>query len=409
MFGKRPKWGAKKRPADLQDAARHLIDLLRRVAKEADVEPGFQAELRRLRLQVDSVRGDADKEAIAEAAEGLRWPKAPKSNAGEPNPQSKSDPNPEPGNKSEDLKDLKRCAKATHDIAQAIEAEEKAKPPRPKAKRIADELERLVHGVTVLRQGTEVLRRSMAELFSVIGGLARDEPSALSRLEVVKERIVSAREIAQMEALREELLEAATELVTEAKARGHRATDARQLLAAHQDQVATLELALADARNAATIDPLTGLGNRRAMKNYIHGEAASAAAVAIVALDLDHFKAINDTHGHAAGDRVLRCVAESIRGELRGADRAYRTGGEEMLALLPGTNLDGARRTADRLREVIAATAIPNGAGQLRVTVSAGVALWSAGQSFKQASESADKALYQAKRGGRNRVEVHPR
>ncbi|CAA9243872.1 MAG: hypothetical protein AVDCRST_MAG04-1758 [uncultured Acetobacteraceae bacterium] len=158
----------------------------------------------------------------------------------------------------------------------------------------------------------------------------------------------------------------------------------------------------------AARDPLTGLLNRRSL----HAQAARMLAAArnngqkaaLLLLDLDHFKAVNDTHGHAAGDAVLRDVAEVLAREIRHDDLACRWGGEEMLALLRNCDLRHGEERAAKLRAAIAA-ALPGGVPGLRVTVSIGVAAFPEhGAGLEELTKRADTALYHAKRHGRDRV-----
>ncbi|HYI82903.1 MAG TPA: GGDEF domain-containing protein, partial [Acetobacteraceae bacterium] len=155
-------------------------------------------------------------------------------------------------------------------------------------------------------------------------------------------------------------------------------------------------------------DPLTGLLNRRALEaqaTRLLAEAArSGQPVALLLLDLDHFKSVNDTHGHAAGDAVIRGVAEVLMREIRQDDLACRWGGEEMLAVLRNCDLVHAEQRALRLRAAITA-AQPGGVPGLRVTASMGVAAFPEhGAALDALTERADKALYVAKRYGRDRV-----
>jgi diguanylate cyclase (GGDEF)-like protein len=168
-----------------------------------------------------------------------------------------------------------------------------------------------------------------------------------------------------------------------------------------------------EARLAAQseTDPLTGLPNRRGFGAL--ADAALAAArgqglpCAVVALDLDRFKAINDGHGHAAGDAVLRGVGAAIRAAVRGGDVAGRLGGEEFALLLPGDDLADAISVAERLRALVRAT-VPHPAGAgAAVTLSAGVAMVAPGAAaaaIEAAIAAADRALYAAKQQGRDRV-----
>lgn len=160
-------------------------------------------------------------------------------------------------------------------------------------------------------------------------------------------------------------------------------------------------------RSDAVIDQLTGMLNRKALSTraleLAEQSELTGEPVGIVVGDLDHFKAINDTHGHSVGDVALKEVAYLLRKQLRAFDLAYRLGGEEFLILLPGSDLSSASQLAERLREAVARERIPGGE---RVTMSFGVGASQQGESFDYARVfgEADAALYRAKRGGRNRV-----
>ncbi|MDF0732092.1 sensor domain-containing diguanylate cyclase [Pseudomonas entomophila] len=153
-------------------------------------------------------------------------------------------------------------------------------------------------------------------------------------------------------------------------------------------------------------DPLTGLGNRRGLDVTLSLLQAEGRAFCAIVLDVDHFKRINDGHGHDMGDQVLRALAELMRSCCREGDVLCRTGGEEFLMLLPDAPLDRAATVAERLRLVVQDTPIePVGA----VTISLGVAWWRGGDEDPQETlNKADRALYVAKQAGRNRVSVVP-
>ncbi|MGZ4403775.1 MAG: diguanylate cyclase, partial [Gaiellaceae bacterium] len=158
----------------------------------------------------------------------------------------------------------------------------------------------------------------------------------------------------------------------------------------------------------ALVDGLTGLANRRAAAEALHAEAARAGRLetplSVVLADLDGFKDVNDAHGHAVGDAVLRTFAEVLRETLRESDVAGRWGGEEFLLLLPGADADGAAHLAERVRIGLAARRIPGVPG-LRVTASFGVAEYAGETNTEQLVAAADSALYRAKRTGKDRVE----
>jgi diguanylate cyclase (GGDEF)-like protein len=163
------------------------------------------------------------------------------------------------------------------------------------------------------------------------------------------------------------------------------------------------ELALASRRDA-----LTGLPNRRAFEEDLARAAAraerSGTPLAVVALDVDRFKAVNDAHGHAAGDAVLRAVAARAASAIRAGDVLARLGGEEFGILLPGADLTRAAEAAERVRAAIAAAPVEAEARALAVTASFGCAERAAGEAPHALMARADARLYEAKRAGRNRV-----
>ncbi|MDO8319851.1 sensor domain-containing diguanylate cyclase [Rhodoferax sp.] len=164
-------------------------------------------------------------------------------------------------------------------------------------------------------------------------------------------------------------------------------------------------------REQAARDPLTGLFNRRYLDETIARELARAARnnqpVGIVMCDLDHFKLVNDTHGHLAGDEVLRVFAELLKKHARGSDIVCRFGGEEFVMFLPDMSPAVAYQRAEQLRTEIAAQRITLGAAVIQVTASFGVAVFPEnGKTMDSLISAVDAAMYQAKEEGRNRVVV---
>ncbi|MGN6551281.1 MAG: GGDEF domain-containing protein [Pararhizobium sp.] len=159
---------------------------------------------------------------------------------------------------------------------------------------------------------------------------------------------------------------------------------------------------------AATTDGLTGMHNRRyfddAMVEYLKAFRAIDKPVGMMVLDLDHFKAINDTHGHDVGDEVLRQVAACLLEFTRYHDVVARLGGEEFAVLSPNISHRQLHALADRIRAAIGSLKIVSGNVTLRVTVSIGLAVWDGQESGDDLYRRADKQLYAAKRQGRNRV-----
>lgn len=184
-----------------------------------------------------------------------------------------------------------------------------------------------------------------------------------------------------------------------------------RLLSEHEASSQRLEQARAELeqrhetlRQTASRDQLTGLLNRTALAQLRENPRAmqklERAPYSLALLDVDHFKQVNDRHGHLLGDRALRVVADAVMASVREGDVAVRYGGEEFLIVLPGTGLAGAYEVAHRIRERVASSSLP-----FALTVSAGIA---AGDPTRdrpeQVFERADQALYQAKANGRDRV-----
>jgi diguanylate cyclase (GGDEF)-like protein len=156
-------------------------------------------------------------------------------------------------------------------------------------------------------------------------------------------------------------------------------------------------------------DPLTGLYNRRQLEEGLHREVLRARRVGtnvgVMAIDVDHFKRINDTLGHEVGDSALRAIAQELASCVREEDIACRAGGEEFVIILPGAGKTALRSRAEALRRTIEQAQIPAGEGTLKLTVSIGLAGFpSHGDTEQAVLRAADVALYKAKTAGRNRV-----
>lgn len=159
------------------------------------------------------------------------------------------------------------------------------------------------------------------------------------------------------------------------------------------------------------LDFLTGLANRRSMMEALAAEQGRAGRsrepLAVLMCDVDHFKVVNDTYGHAVGDEVLRTLARTLHDALRRYDQCARWGGEEFLVLLPGTDLQGAQEVAEKLRREAGGIVVEASDGtRVSVTLSVGVAQLEAEESVDSVLRRADAAMYDAKRAGRDRVEV---
>lgn len=205
--------------------------------------------------------------------------------------------------------------------------------------------------------------------------------------------------------------------VTEARHAAERDTQVKQLEVLHRTELAVqqtreaqraaqhlrehlreLQVLRGELEKLSSTDDLTGLGNRRQFEQH---RAQLEPGDAVLLIDIDHFKHVNDTFGHAAGDTTLQVVAARVRGVLRRSDRAYRYGGEEFTVLLRGVGEPFLMEVSERIRQAVAAGPVPG--PSVTVTVSIGAALLT-GVNDPGALERADQALYRAKQQGRNRT-----
>lgn len=245
-------------------------------------------------------------------------------------------------------------------------------------------------------------------LQSMLLGLLETIKTAGSNAEEYRQTLVHNIEQLNNEKDRDVLLNVAQELLAAAVKAKAQQDELQNNLEATRSEVEQLRSEIEQHRREALIDPLTGLFNRRAMEQLL-GEhlASSEDSIAMLILDIDHFKHVNDTYGHAVGDVVLRHVADAIRKCIRGEDIAVRYGGEEFIILLPRTSLQGAMIVAETLRHRVEEMRLVRRHDNLRlepITASFGVAIRRPDDDQESFFQRADKALYVSKSLGRNRV-----
>ena len=174
------------------------------------------------------------------------------------------------------------------------------------------------------------------------------------------------------------------------------------------ERVEQLENELKRLSDEVSTDPLTGVANRRGLQSAFEAESARAErsqqALSIGLIDLDDFKRLNDSLGHAAGDQALIQLAARVRESLRPSDVLARFGGEEFVVLLPASGVAEAQQTLTRLQRALSAGLFLHDSQRVLVTFSAGVTAVQPGERIEQSLERADEALYEAKRTGKNRT-----
>ncbi len=283
---------------------------------------------------------------------------------------------------------------------------DEARPLADKHRRLETLLRRHLTGDARLRREfarlLEALQASLDAMNRLVEEIGEEAPELREARELLETELPDDAETARaiLARAREGLLSAGGKL---ARA-GERL---RQTMQTHVEQMQSLSRKLDEAEREARNDPLTGLPNRRALADFL--QSLGARGFCFVLLDIDHFKQINDTHGHDAGDEVLAQLAGILREHTRSTDLAARLGGEEFCVVFPDTGLADGERLAEALRAAIERhsfdiTASSAGARTLEATVSIGVAEHRAGQPHARAIKAADRALYAAKEGGRNRV-----
>jgi diguanylate cyclase len=203
------------------------------------------------------------------------------------------------------------------------------------------------------------------------------------------------------------------DLVRETDTMVEQSNSLQEQFAAASSEISRLQTELESAREQAATDPLTGLCNRRSFVEQFDRVCAEALesgthTPCLLILDIDHFKRVNDTHGHLAGDRVIQHIGTTVKRNIKGRDVVARLGGEEFAVLLTDAPFSGASAVAEQLRDAISAqdVELPGGDGSISVTVSLGVGWLRTDETFEKLIDRTDKALYKSKEGGRDRVTI---
>lgn len=272
--------------------------------------------------------------------------------------------------------------------------------------------------VAAIWEGGEVpvLQADAARALVALGLADRDVAEVLEKLPgmVADGGVAFERDVGPQQGVDQLLLDVSQGLIEMNQSYESMVRRLEQLLAEKEELSRKLEEANGELQRLASTDALTGLPNKRSLELQINRDLARADRdktwLSLVIVDVDYFKKVNDTYGHATGDQVLQAVGKSLARHLRAGDLAGRYGGEEFLLVLPGSNQIGARIAAERIRKALEAMVIETDHGSLKVTASFGGAAVSGPGCLGLRDEifsRADAALYEAKRAGRNRVVIH--
>ncbi|MEO7191721.1 MAG: GGDEF domain-containing protein [Vicinamibacterales bacterium] len=255
-----------------------------------------------------------------------------------------------------------------------------------------------------------------SEIMAVVRILREAAKHFIGDSSVLNERLLSStdrlKSLSRLDDIRDLKKELAAEVSFLERAVQDKKQRDAQLVARLSERVDVLQSDLVKAEEEAATDALTKVANRGTFDTTLARLVAAAHAdgtpLTLAMVDIDHFKAINDTHGHPVGDRVLVCAAEWLRSAIRQTDLVARYGGEEFAVLLPGASLQQCERRLNDVLRAIAARQYEYDAGGIRrvvrFTVSVGVAQLGASESQQDLVSRADEALYEAKHKGRNRV-----
>jgi diguanylate cyclase (GGDEF)-like protein len=287
-------------------------------------------------------------------------------------------------------------------------------PDRQALETTRQELRELVYQQGLLKQGIveskEAMRTMMVTFVERLDGMAESTGQFQDRLEAHMEAIRGSRSIADLGKRLHEVLADTAQLQHQAQRARAQMADARAEVDAAEARIHELEAQLRDAGELIRSDPLTGALNRRGFEELYEREAArverEGRPLSLAVLDLDGFGRLNARHGHAGGDAVLRHLVKTARTGLRAADTICRHGGEEFVLLMPGTPLAEAQAVVLRLQRLLAAEPTVHEGQRIVATFSGGVAVRQLGEDREHLVRRADRALYQAKCDGRNRIAV---
>jgi len=247
-----------------------------------------------------------------------------------------------------------------------------------------------------LNQLTSAFENSLTSMTDLLQEAGVEGPELQQVQEILKQDLPDDPKEAHklMQSVRESLLQAGEKL-------NSATASIKDNLQSQMTQMQSLSKRLEHAESQARSDPLTGLGNRRKLTEFL---ATISSGSSFIMLDIDHFKTVNDQYGHDVGDEILTALSALLTESVRGSDMVARLGGEEFCVVLPEMDANQAFHVAEKLRKTVELNPFKTAQGKVVVTISLGVAQQSEGEDHTSWIKRSDKALYQSKKEGRNRV-----
>ncbi|QJE72007.1 GGDEF domain-containing protein [Aerophototrophica crusticola] len=258
--------------------------------------------------------------------------------------------------------------------------------------------------VEAVRDAGQKLHASVTEVLSALKGAGADVDRYGHTLQAAGDALGIARTLEQLKSL-------VQTMASETELMAARNKSLQSELTSSADKIESMRRDLDSVRREALTDGLTGIANRKRFDQTLRDAAVGAMErgqpLVLLMVDIDHFKRFNDTHGHVAGDNVLKLVARTLTEQVKGKDTPCRYGGEEFAIVLPETRLEDALTLAEQIRNAVASRKIvkrTTGESMGTITLSVGAARYRPGEPLTKLVQRADAALYAAKTGGRNRV-----
>ncbi len=273
---------------------------------------------------------------------------------------------------------------------------------------LAEQLRAVQGAVTPVQQQKSVIKGVLRNLAMQLSAASDGSVEFVEKASAIQARLESANDLTELRELQDTLINETASAAASASSMKDKLGTLSTQVADSQAQIDRLERALVESRQKMNLDQLTRVPNRRALDGWVAGQLYEGTTLrrgyTLLVIDLDHFKKVNDTHGHLAGDRVLAETARRLKMGIRDIDFLARYGGEEFVLVLPDCNLEIGTAVAGRLCQLLRRKPINHEGTDITVTASIGVGTACAGEAFDVVFERADQCVYIAKESGRNQA-----